>query len=186
MLQDIKIQLEQIHKVLSDNANFLQSLTHVVSIIGVPVAILIFYSKYRKEHIARGEEIYKTIDELWVNFNALILRYPHLDVAFIDSEPRQLTSEEQVQQYVIFDVLTTMLERAYLAYLSASGRQRRQQWRGWEAYIDHYCRKKSYRDWWFRPDHISNLNDTRQHDSQYDARFQSFMMDRFKKTGSER
>jgi hypothetical protein len=179
VLNDIRIQLEQIHRTLTDNVNFLQSLTHIVSIVGLPIAVLVFYSKYRKEQEARAEEIYQTLDDLWVNFNSLLLRYPNLDAAYVTFEPRTLTPEEKVQQYVIFDVLTTMFERAYLAYLRASKGQRTQQWRGWEAYIDHYCKKQSYRDWWFLPVHSAGPTSQAIHDSQYDVRFEKYMMQKF-------
>jgi hypothetical protein len=120
---------------------------------------------YCRQHSdSRQEQVYMNIERVFHDFQRTILDYPRLDVAWVPlSEPPPLTDAERVQQTIIFEMATSMFERAYLLYKDAPRSIRNRQWPGWEEYIRGYCAREPYRQWWrttYRPEDSKNFYDT--------------------------
>jgi len=167
---------DEVIKWLTTNGPAIQAVTHIVSILGIPIVIILFFRNTRRDDIARQEKIYDEVDKSYIFFNHVILSHPHLDVMWFDQPETSLTERERTQQYILFDLLTNMFERAFLAYQNAPGKQRKQQWVGWQDYIDLYCKKQAYQDWWFDERHKigtkTNLT--------FDQAFEDFIKIRFR------
>ncbi|MEZ5850431.1 MAG: hypothetical protein R3D68_07260 [Hyphomicrobiaceae bacterium] len=170
---------EQLLGWLGAHVHGFQAASYIVTILGVPAFIFQYFRNSRREKIARRDGIYRIVDAAFVDFNKLIVNYPNLNVTWFDTAKREMSDEERVQQYIIFDLLTNMFERDFLAYQDASGEQRKVQWQGWVEYIDQYCAKAAYREWWNNPLHRSEGNQT----LTYDKSFEEFISARFRRAG---
>ena len=118
--------LELLMKWLGDHVLGLQGVSYIVTILGLPVFIVQYYRNSRRENIARTEKIYESVDTAFVDFNKLIVNYPHLNVTWYDVAPRTLSDDESTQRYIIFDLLTNMFERAFLIYADAASDQKKE------------------------------------------------------------
>jgi hypothetical protein len=146
------------------------------------VAALTFVWKSRLEQRARERQIYSDLDDKYFRIHELILAHPKLDVSWYRDEPNvPLTRDEQHQQDVMYELITRLFERAYLTFGYASWGHRRRQWRGWVDYIEDYCRKQSYRQWWQKENWP--LRTYRPGEStQFDRSFEAFMSRALKAT----
>ena len=110
-----------------------------------------------------------------MEFQQLALRYARLDVAeFPLKSPPELKDEEVVQQRILYMILFSLFERAFLMYRSRfhllRGRTRNDQWKGWESYMRKYAERESCRLAWYN--HEAPRKDVRQ---DFDDRFEHFM-----------
>lgn len=139
------------------------------------VAAATFVWKTRAEQRARERQIYNDLDEKYFVINQLILYHPRLDVSWyrdIPDVPR--TGDELHQQDILFEMITRLFERAFLIFRDAGSDHHRRQWQGWHDFIEDYCRKRSYRDWWQRTDWP--LRQFQAGDSsQFDVEFEAYM-----------
>jgi len=127
----------------------LEALSHLITIIGVPIAIFVFL---REQHLQREEREYGTYDALddkYIELQTLLLDYPHLDVF---DKPRQnpetLTNAELRQQDSILLIRMSIYERAYLMYQHCGLATRRDQWNGWEMEIKEWLQRESFLSVW--------------------------------------
>ena len=132
-------QTTEILALLRENKDLLESIYFAMLLIAAPlVAYTYIYSAFRAlseirlENQRREERIFSDIDDRYTAWLRLVVQYPHLNVGYVAlTEPRALSSDERVQQYHLFEVLVSLLERAFLAYRRAAGPQRARQWDGW-------------------------------------------------------
>jgi len=55
-----------------------------------------------------------------------------------------LSAEDQQRERVIFSILISIMERAYLMYSDRSFRVRQEQWDGWDGYIEEWCSRPNF------------------------------------------
>ncbi len=55
-----------------------------------------------------------------------------------------LTPEDRYRERVIFSILISIMERAYLMYADRSYRVRQEQWDGWDGYIEDWCNRPNF------------------------------------------
>lgn len=126
-----------------------EALAHLVVLIGVPVGLLQFALKTRKERRDREYGTYNALDEHYLDFQKMCLQYPNLDVFDIpDATPLELSSEDQKRELVAFTLLFSIFERAFLMYKDQSRTMRLRQWTGWHQYIESYCGRENFRQAW--------------------------------------
>jgi hypothetical protein len=135
----------------------------ITALFGVPIAILIYYQSKRKERLDREYGTYNALDEKYTAFLELCLQHPDLDVFDIPLENPNLNPEQYRRQIMLYTILVSLFERAYLMYRDHSNAVQRQQFGGWDEYI---------RDWMVRP---SFRKDWEFLTSQFDADFITFM-----------
>lgn len=143
---------------------FLETLTYLVSILGAPIAIWLFFREKRKERLDREYGTYNTLDDKYVEFLNLCLNYPKLTMHGQPDEALALSPEEMRQRDIIFEILVCLFERAFLMYSGQSDTIRKKQWIGWKEYMEYWMTNDHFRNAWSR-----FLND------QYDADFMRFM-----------
>jgi len=108
----------------------------LTQLIGIPVGIALYVINKRKEQLEREYGTYDALDNKYIDYLKLCLSHPDLDVA---DTPRPgmaaLTREQQHRELVIFSILISIMERAFLMYRDKSDQVRANQWSGWDAYI---------------------------------------------------
>lgn len=125
----------------------LETILKITQLIGIPVAIILYVINKQKERRDKDYGTYDTLDDKYIDYLTLCLEYPDLDVA---DTPRAntgpLNETQQHCQLIMFSILVSIMERAYLMYLDRSYRVREQQWAGWEAYIEQWGLRDNFRN----------------------------------------
>jgi hypothetical protein len=124
-------------------------LANTATILGVPIAILLYLHEKRRERREREDATYDTLDEKWNDFLKLCMESPELGLYDYPYEGHvELSPEQKIQQFALFDVLVSVLERAFLMYRGQSNQLRQSQWEGWNGYMEQYTRHKTFRKLW--------------------------------------
>lgn len=114
----------------------------VVTALGLPVAILFFAWDQRNERDNEEEAAYQLLSDAYNDFLEVVLAHPDLHLR--TNEPLLDPSIEQTERMlVIFDMLISLFERAYLvAYKPRMGETEARRWNSWDDYMREWC----YRD----------------------------------------
>ena len=127
----------------------LQILSSLASIIGFPVAILVFWNEKQKEHKAREYQTYNSIDEKYFTYLQLCIQNPELDLYYLPLEKETpLTAEQKIKRVALFETLVSMMERAHLLYSDQSTLIKKSQWEGWDSYIQIWSKREIFHRLW--------------------------------------
>lgn len=120
-------------------------LSYIVTVFGLPLAILSFLHEQRKERENEEEEVYQQLSDAYTDFLKLVIANPDLKLRSQASTPD--LSEEQVERtQAMFEILISLFERAYLlAYEDKMTRKQLRRWRSWEDYMREWCRRDDFR-----------------------------------------
>ncbi len=118
--------------------------SYVVTVVGLPFAIGIFFYEQRKERENEEEEQYQHLSDAYNEFLRVVL--DHADLQLRTHEPlANPTPEQRERMLVIFDMLISLFERAYLvAYKDEMDRTERRRWNSWDDYMREWCRRDDF------------------------------------------
>lgn len=121
-------------------------LSYVVTVIGLPLAILLFLHEQRKERNNEEEEIHQQLADSYTGFMRLVLE--NADLGLVSrSVPQVLTNEQCERRLVLFDLLVSLFERAYvLAWEDDMNPRQRRRWAAWEDWMRDWCRREDFRE----------------------------------------
>lgn len=120
-------------------------LSYMVTVIGLPLAIYIFIYEQRKERDIDEEEVYQTLSDAYRDFLKLVLENPDLKLRSQDHTP-DLTEEQRERMLVIFEMLTSLFERAYLAaYVERMSERQKRRWHSWDDFMREWVRRGDFR-----------------------------------------
>ena len=116
----------------------------IVTALGLPFAILFFAWEQRKERDNEEEEGYQVLSNAYNDFLKVVLAHPDLHLR--TSEPLANPSVEQNERMlVIFDMLMSLFERAYLvAYKPKMSETEARRWNSWDDYLREWCRREDF------------------------------------------
>jgi hypothetical protein len=119
--------------------------SYIVTTIGLPVAIFVFVYEQKKERDNEEDEVYQLLSDNYQDFLKVALANPDLRL-FTTEGSSQLTPEQRERMMIIFDMLVSLFERAYLSLYEPrmSSRQRRR-WSSWEDYMREWCQRNDFR-----------------------------------------
>ncbi len=101
-----------------DMLEFWQLLANVVTVFGLPLAIYTFVLEQRKERDNEDEEVYQLLSDAYNRVLAIgALEHPDLKLRTKDATP-DLTDEQRERMQVLFEILISLFERAYLTAYS--------------------------------------------------------------------
>ncbi len=120
--------------------------SYIVTSLGLPYAILLFWYESRKERQTENEGIYQALSEEYSKFAQLLIQNADLQLMTGNIPDADLTSEQTERKKIIFDVLLGLFERAYiLVYEEDMNQQTRRLWATWEDYITFWCKRSDFR-----------------------------------------
>jgi hypothetical protein len=120
-------------------------LSYVVTVIGLPLAIFVFLYEQRKERENEDEEVYQLVSDNYQDFLRIALENPDLRL-FSAEVVNNLSDEQQERQLIIFTMLMSLFERAYLlVYDENMSAKQARRWNSWEDFIIEWCRKPHFR-----------------------------------------
>ena len=121
-------------------------LSYVVTVIGLPLAIFIFVHEQRKERRHEEEAVYESISDNYQEFLHVVLEHPDLHLFSMSKTP-QLTAEQNERMQVIFSMLISLFERAYLLlYEEGDHKEKQRRWQSWDDYMREWCSREDFRD----------------------------------------
>lgn len=119
-------------------------LSYVVTVFALPGAIGVFLYEQRRERQGDEEEIFQYLSEEYAEFQKLVLE--HADLGLTTDEARDLSPEQVERKHILYDILTSLFERAYiLVYEDNMSKQTRRLWASWEDYMQSWCRREDFR-----------------------------------------
>jgi hypothetical protein len=119
-------------------------LSYVVTVIGLPLAIAVYLFEHRKERENDEEEVYQLLSDNYQDFLKVALANP--DLKLYSAEATPLNEEQNERLLIIFEMLTSLFERAYLLlYEDEMTPNQRRRWNSWEDYILEWCQRSDFR-----------------------------------------
>jgi hypothetical protein len=125
--------------------DFWEIASYVVTVIGLPLAIFVFLYEQRKERDNEEEEAYQMISDAYKDFLRIVLENADLRLRTDTSTPN-LTPEQHERMMLIFDMLVSLFERAYLVlYEPDMNERQKRRWASWDDYMHEWCRREDFR-----------------------------------------
>ena len=132
--------------MLSFDLEWWELASYVVTVIGLPFAIIVFMMEQRRERQNEEEEIYQRLSDDYAEFLKLTLDHADLRLTQAETDEAQLTPEQLERKEVLFEILTALFERAYiLVYEDEMTRQSQRLWASWEDFMRGWCRRHDFR-----------------------------------------
>lgn len=120
-------------------------LSYIVTVVGLPMAILVFLFEQHKERENEEEEVYQLLSDNYQDFLKVALENP--DLRLFSVEVTSLNEEQHERQLIIFAMLTSLFERAFLLlYEDDMAPKQARRWNSWEDYILEWCQKPNFRE----------------------------------------
>jgi len=120
-------------------------LSYVVTVIGLPLAIAVFIFEQRKERDNEEEEVYQLLSDNYQEFLKIALENPDLRL-FANEETPALSPEQRERMFIIFSMLISLFERAYLLlYEDDMTEKQLRRWRSWEDYMGEWYNRVDFR-----------------------------------------
>lgn len=118
--------------------------SYAVTIVALPFAVWVFLMEQRKERENEEEEAYQHLSDAYNEFLKIVLA--NADLQLRSHEPLPNPTPGQCERMlVIFDMLISLFERAYLvAYKDTMDRTERRRWNSWDDYMREWCRRDDF------------------------------------------
>jgi hypothetical protein len=128
-----------------DTLQALEAASYVVTIVGLPLAIIVFMLDRRRDRQNDEEEIYLRLSDEYADFMRLVIDNADLRLRS-ESQPAELSEEQLERKLALFAILVSLFERAYvLVYEPRMSRQQQRLWQSWEDYMHEWCRRADFR-----------------------------------------
>jgi hypothetical protein len=122
----------------------LELLSFAVTIVGLPFAILVFVKQQRAERENEEEEAYLHLADAYTHFLEVVLAHSDLQLRTHTPLPNP-TPEQNERMLVIFDMLVSLFERAYLvAHKPEMTPSEQRRWNSWDDYMREWCRREDF------------------------------------------
>lgn len=120
-------------------------LSYIVTVFGLPLAIFSFIMEQRKERENEDEEVYQLLTADYTDFLKLVMANPDLKLRS-QCETVNLTEEQHERVQVLFEILISLFERAYLlSYDEKMTNKQRRRWLSWEDFMREWCEREDFR-----------------------------------------
>ena len=120
-------------------------LSYIVTVFGFPLAIFAFMVEQRKERENEDEEVYQLLADNYTDFLKLVMQNADLKLRS-ECDINQLSSEQQERAQVLFEILISLFERAYLlSYDDDMTRKQQRRWLSWHDFMSEWCAREDFR-----------------------------------------
>lgn len=119
--------------------------SYVVTVVGLPIAIVIFTMEQRKQRANEESEIQQTLADSYTDFLKLVLTNPDLRLLSSRRTP-DLTKEQEERMRAIYSILVSLFERAYvLSWKPRMSERERRLFGSWEDLMREWCMGEDFR-----------------------------------------
>lgn len=121
-------------------------LSYMVTVVGLPFAIVVFIFEQRRERANEEEELYQRLSDEYAEFCKLIIDNADLRLRTQKKSPPTLSPEQEERRLLLFEMLVALFERAYiLVYADKMNKQQRRLWQSWDDYMHDWCEHDDFR-----------------------------------------
>jgi hypothetical protein len=118
--------------------------TQLVTTIGLPFAVWVFLAQQRRERENEEEEAYQRLSDAYNHFLSVVLANADLQLRSA-STLADATLEQSERIRIIFDMLISLFERAYLvAWKPKMSESEQRRWNSWDDYMREWCRRDDF------------------------------------------
>jgi len=124
---------------------WLEALSYLVTIIGLPLAISVYVYDRRRDQQTDEEEIFLRLSDEYADFMRLVI--DNADLHLLSPAVKgELSEDQQERKHALFAILVSLFERAYvLVYEDDMSRQQARLWQSWEDYMTEWCQREDFR-----------------------------------------
>ena len=120
---------------------FMELLSYIATVIGIPLAIMTFISQERKERQSEQEEIYDKLMDHYAEIQEKLFEYPELD-----QHNTPLTDPEAARrQRILYEMLVSLFERAFILLHGETDPAYKRMWNSWLDYIESWSMRPNFR-----------------------------------------
>jgi len=124
---------------------FWELASYIVTVIGLPLAIFVFIFEQRKERDNEEENVYQLLSDNYQDFLKIALDNSDLHL-FSSEKTLPLSTEQQERMLIIFNMLISLFERAYLLlYEDDMSEKQKRRWSSWEDYMVEWLNRSDFR-----------------------------------------
>jgi hypothetical protein len=119
-------------------------LSYIVTVFGFPMAIFIFLYEQHQERLNEEDEVYELLSDNYQDFLHTVL--DNSDLHLISNESTgNLTTDQRERMFVIFSMLISLFERAYLLlYNPPLSKVQKKRWASWNDYMEEWCHREDF------------------------------------------
>jgi len=118
--------------------------SYIVTVIGLPLAIAVFLFEQRKERANEEDGVYQLLANAYNDFLKVVIDNADLHLRSNVPTP-DLTPEQRERMLAIFDMLISLLERAYLtAWSPEMTPEQARRWNSWEDFMRQWVRRDDF------------------------------------------
>ncbi len=117
-------------------------LSYIATVVGIPMALWAFLHEERKERLAEQEEIYDKLMDHYDDILARLFEHPDLD----QHEKPLGDAELRRQQKILYEMLVTLFERAFILLYGEQDFVYRRMWNSWEDYMRIWVTRFNFRE----------------------------------------
>ncbi len=115
-----------------------------VTVVGLPFAVWVFMAQQRKERENEEDEAYQHLSDAYNDFLKVVLAHADLQLRTASALPDP-TPEQRERMQVIFDMLISLFERAFLvAHKPQMSAAEQRRWNSWDDYMREWCRREDF------------------------------------------
>lgn len=120
-------------------------ISYIVTVFGLPLAIFAFIWQQRKERENEEEAVYQMLSDAYTDFLKLVMQNPDLQLRS-QTIINDLTEEQRERTNVIFKILISLFERAYLlAFDNKMSLKQTRRWASWDDYMREWCQRDDFK-----------------------------------------
>jgi hypothetical protein len=118
--------------------------SYAITVIALPFAFWVFLMEQRKERENEEEEAYQHLSDAYNDFLKVVLANADLQLRSSPALPDP-TPEQHERMLIVFDMLVSLFERAYLvAYKDSMSATERRRWNSWDDYMRDWSRRDDF------------------------------------------
>ncbi len=129
------------------NLEYWELASYVVTVVGLPFAIFVFYLEQRRERQNEEEELYQRLSDEYAEFSILLLENADLHLSPSSPVKLDLNAEQLERRKIIFEILIALFERAFiLVYEENMAKQTQRLWASWDDYFRAWLKRSDFRE----------------------------------------
>ncbi|HNQ91598.1 MAG TPA: hypothetical protein PKI93_01560 [Alphaproteobacteria bacterium] len=121
---------------------WMEFFSYVATIVGIPLAIVIFSLQEKKERRIEQQEIYDKLMDHYTEIQDKLFEYPELDIHDKTLE----NFEDARRQYILYEMVVSLFERSFILLHGEEDPEYMRMWNSWVDYIKQWLVHKNFRD----------------------------------------
>ena len=118
---------------------FWEMLSYVVTVLGLPAAIFLYFKDNSKERLAEQQEIDGQLKEEYNDILDNLIEHPELD-----RHDKPLSGDQALQQARIYQKLIGCFETSFIRLYDRPERELQRMWYSWQDIIDEWLRQPNF------------------------------------------